>query len=235
MTEATLRVLTWNVHSCIGIDGRLDPDRVCEHIRRIGPDIAALQEVDSRRDRRDGFDLLGGCLAGPGNHRAEVRTVRTPDGDCGHMLVSRWPISAWREHDVSFGSREPRSMIEATIESDLGRVNVLCLHLGLSPRERRAQALTIKALAEADNRPTIVMGDFNEPSGRGAAARILESDFRTAGRFRTWPSIAPLFALDRIWFEPSLALVRAGVQTAARRASDHLPLWADLRRVVTDR
>ncbi|HZD53203.1 MAG TPA: endonuclease/exonuclease/phosphatase family protein, partial [Woeseiaceae bacterium] len=95
MSEATLRVLTWNVHSCIGADGRLDPERVGEHIRAIDPDIAALQEVDSRRDRRDGFDLLGNCL---GDHRAEVRTVRTPDGDYGHMLISRWPISIWREH-----------------------------------------------------------------------------------------------------------------------------------------
>lgn len=128
MTEATLRVLTWNVHSCIGADGRLDPGRVREHIRAIDPDIAALQEVDSRRDRRDGFDLLGDCLGkNTSDHRAEVRTVRTPDGDYGHMLLSRWPITAWREHDVTFGSREPRSMIEATIESELGRINVLCM------------------------------------------------------------------------------------------------------------
>lgn len=227
MSAAALRVLTWNVHSCIGADGRLDPERVRRHIRDIDPDIAALQEVDSRRDRRDGFDLLGDCL---GDHRAEVRTIRTADGDYGHMLLSRWPISAWREHDVTYGSREPRSMIEATIESDLGRINVLCLHLGLSRRERRRQALKIEELAEADRRPTVVMGDFNEPSGRGASARILEQSFRSAGRYRTWPSLRPFLPLDRIWFEPSLSLVRSGVHREARRASDHLPLWADLRR-----
>lgn len=227
MTRPGLRVLTWNVHSCIGTDGRLDPERVCRHIRTIDPDIAALQEVDSRRDRRDGFDLLGHCL---GDHRAEVRTVRTPDGDYGHMLLSRWPISAWREHDITFGSREPRSMIEATIESALGRINVLCLHLGLVRRERRQQGLKIEELAEADNRPTIVMGDFNEPTGRGPIARLLSRSFRSAGRRRTWPSLGPLLPLDRIWFEPSLTLVRSDVHLAARRASDHLPLWADLQR-----
>lgn len=231
MTEATLRVLTWNVHSCIGADGRLDPGRVREHIRAIDPDIAALQEVDSRRDRRDGFDLLGDCLGkNTSDHRAEVRTVRTPDGDYGHMLLSRWPITAWREHDVTFGSREPRSMIEATIESELGRINVLCMHLGLGRRERRRQALTIEALAEADNRPTVVMGDFNEPTGRGPVAHILSRSFRSAGRRRTWPSLRPLLPLDRIWFEPTLSLVRSEVRLEARRASDHLPLWADLRR-----
>ncbi len=231
MTEATLRVLTWNVHSCIGMDGRLDPERVRQHIRAIGPDIAALQEVDSRRDRRDGFDLLGSGLGRPANnHRAVVRTIRTPDGDYGHMLLSRWPISDWREHDISYGSREPRSMIEATIESDLGRINVLCMHLGLNRHERRQQALKIEALAEADNRPTVVMGDFNEPTGAGPVARLLARRFSSAGRHRTWPSTMPLLPLDRIWFEPALKLVRSGVHTDARRASDHLPLWADLRR-----
>ena len=232
MTEATLRVLTWNVHSCIGVDGRLDPERVGRHIRAIGPDIAALQEVDSRRDRRDGFDLLGDCLGkGMDNHRAVVRTVRTPDGDYGHMLLSRWPISAWREHDISYGSREPRSMIEATIDSELGRINVLCMHLGLGRRERRQQARKIEELAEADNKPTVVMGDFNEPTGAGPVARLLARNFRSAGRRRTWPSTRPLLPLDRIWFEPTLHLVRAGVHAEARRASDHLPLWADLRRL----
>lgn len=231
MTEATLRVLTWNVHSCIGTDGRLDPDRVREHVRAIDPDIAALQEVDSRRDRRDGFDLLGNCLGKDlSNHRAVVRTIRTADGDYGHMLLSRWPISTWREHDITFGSREPRSMIEATIESDLGRINVLCLHLGLGRRERRQQGLKIEELAEADNRPTVVTGDFNEPTGHGPIAKLLARNFRSAGRCRTWPSRLPLLPLDRIWFEPSLSLVRSDVHLDARRASDHLPLWADLRR-----
>jgi endonuclease/exonuclease/phosphatase family metal-dependent hydrolase len=226
MTARVLRVLTWNVHSCIGTDGRLDPERVHGHIRAIDPDIAALQEVDSRRDRRDGFALLGDSLG----NRAEARTIRTPDGDYGHMLLSRWPIKAWRIHDISFGRREPRSMIEATIETELGRINVLSTHLGLGRGERRQQGRRIEALAEADDRPTVVMGDFNELSGAGAIGRLLARRFLPAGRHATWPSRRPLFALDRIWFEPTLSLVRADVHLDARRASDHLPLWADLQR-----
>lgn len=226
MTARSLRVLTWNVHSCIGTDGRLDPERVREHIQAIDPDIAALQEVDSRRDRRDGFALLGDSLG----NRAEARTIRTPDGDYGHMLLSRWPITAWRIHDISFGRREPRSMIEATIQTELGRINVLSTHLGLGRSERHAQARKIEALAEADNRPTVVMGDFNELSGAGAIGRLLARTFLSAGRHATYPSRRPLFPLDRIWFERSLQLLRADVYRDARRASDHLPLWAELQR-----
>jgi endonuclease/exonuclease/phosphatase family metal-dependent hydrolase len=104
------------------------------------------------------------------------------------------------------------------------------MHLGLGRRERRQQARKIEELADADNRPTVVMGDFNEPTGAGPVARLLGQSFRSAGRRRTWPSLRPLLPLDRIWFEPTLHLVRADVHRDARRASDHLPLWADLRR-----
>ena len=226
MTAGRLRVLTWNVHSCIGRDGRLDTERVRTCIAAIDPDIAALQEVDSRRDRRDGFDLLGGCL---GEHRAEVRTIRTPDGDYGHMLLSRKEMTGWVHHDVSFRRREPRSLIEALVEFDGSTVGVLSAHLGLSRRERRFQADRLAALAAADDVPTVIAGDFNEPTGFGAASRRLRRHFLSAGRRATFPSRWPLLPLDRIWFEPSLELVATDVWRDATGASDHLPLWADFR------
>ena len=220
-----IRVLTWNVHSCIGTDRRFDPERVKQIIRALDPDIAALQEVDSRRDLRDGFDLLGNTL---GSHSVEVRTVRTPDGDYGHMLLSRFEITTWTHHDLSFRRREPRSLIEARIQTDAGPLSVLAAHLGLNHGERREQANTIAALAAADGLPTVIMGDFNEPTGRGTAERMLGAAFRTIGRPATFPSRWPLLPLDRIWFEASLDLIDTGVDRSARKASDHLPLWADL-------
>ena len=224
--DGRIRFLTWNVHSCIGTDRRFDPERVKSIIKAIDPDIAALQEVDSRRDLRDGFDLLGNTL---GSHSAEVRTVRTPDRDYGHMLLSRWKIAAWTHHDLSFRNREPRSLIEASIETDRGAVSVLAAHLGLSHGERRQQAQTIAALAEADGLPTILLGDFNEPTGNGTAGRMLGRVFHSIGRHATFPSRWPFLPLDRIWFESSLSLIQAGVHREAPTASDHLPLWADLR------
>jgi len=227
--EGRIRVLTWNVHSCVGTDRRFDPDRVKKVIRTVNPDIAALQEVDSRRDLRDGFDLLGSALDFPhDSHRAEVRTVRTPDGDYGHMLLSRWEIKSWTHHDLSFRRREPRSLIEAHIETDAGPLSVLAAHLGLYHGERREQAITISRLAAADRLPTVIMGDFNEPTGRGTAGRMLGKAFHSVGRPATFPSRWPFFPLDRIWFEPSLQLLATDVYRDTPRASDHLPLWADL-------
>ena len=229
MREEVLRILTWNVHSCVGTDRRFDPDRVKNVIRTLDPDIAALQEVDSRRDLRDGFDLLGSALDVPHeSHRAEVRTLRTPDGDYGHMLLSRWEIKAWTHHDLSFRRREPRSLIEAHIETDAGPVSILAAHLGLHPGERREQAITIARIAATDQLPTVIVGDFNEPTGRGAAGRMLGKVFHSVGRPATFPSRWPLLPLDRIWFEPSLQLLGTGVHRDTPTASDHLPLWANL-------
>jgi endonuclease/exonuclease/phosphatase family metal-dependent hydrolase len=176
--------------------------------------------------------LLGDVL---GSHRAEVRTIRTPDGDYGHMLLSRWEITTWTHHDLSCRKREPRSLIEARIRTDAGPISVLAAHLGLHHGERREQATTIAALAEVDQLPTVILGDFNEPSGRGAAGRMLGKVFRSVGRPATFPSRWPLLPLDRIWFEPGLDLIDTGVHRAARQASDHLPLWADLRLQVRTR
>ena len=226
MAAEKFRVLTWNVHSCIGTDRRFDPERVRDIIHALAPDVAALQEVDSRRDLRDGFDLLGNTL---GSHSAEVRTVRTPDGDYGHMLLSRWEITSWIHHDISFKRREPRSLIEASIATDAGTISVLAAHLGLSLGERRQQATTRAALADADKLPTIILGDFNEPTTFGTAHRLLGAKFRSIGRPATFPSRWPVLGLDRIWFEPAFELVASGVHREGRVASDHLPLWADFR------
>jgi endonuclease/exonuclease/phosphatase family metal-dependent hydrolase len=224
--DGRIRFLTWNVHSCIGTDRRFDAERVKSIIKAIDPDIAALQEVDSRRDLRDGFDLLGNTL---GSHSAAVRTVRTPDRDYGHMLLSRWRIASWTHHDLSYAKREPRSLIEASVETDRGTVSVLAAHLGLSHGERRQQARTIAALAEADGLPTVILGDFNEPTGKGTVGQMFSRLFHSAGRHATFPSRWPFLPLDRIWFESSLSLIQAGVHRETPKASDHLPLWADLR------
>ncbi|MGD8906982.1 MAG: hypothetical protein PVG58_08825, partial [Gammaproteobacteria bacterium] len=62
MTVPGLRVATWNVHSCIGTDGRHSPDRVRRLTRSMEADIVALQEVDSRLEGPDSFEELSRAL-----------------------------------------------------------------------------------------------------------------------------------------------------------------------------
>jgi endonuclease/exonuclease/phosphatase family metal-dependent hydrolase len=221
-----LRVATWNVHSCIGSDGRHDPDRIRRIVRMIGADIVALQEVDSRIDGHDGFEDLGTAL---GPDRAHCRTLRTPDGDYGHMLLSLGPIREWTIRDISVPGKEPRSLIDAMIDTRFGDVRVLSTHLGLGRRERTRQVGMLRGLLEHWNAAVILLGDFNEATRFGPASRAFDAGLASAGRWRTFPAKRPILPLDRIWCGPPLHIERSWTLREAGRASDHLPLVADLR------
>ncbi|MGW8370430.1 MAG: endonuclease/exonuclease/phosphatase family protein, partial [Gammaproteobacteria bacterium] len=154
-TEAArIRALTWNVHGFVGRSGRRDHDAVMHAVRELDADVLALQEVDERSrgpedpatfvTLREAFDW----------HSAEARTIHSPDGDYGHILMSRWPMRDSICVDLAVHRREPRMAISAMIESPLGDVRVIAAHLGLSSRERRQQLATIlHHLADVDESP----------------------------------------------------------------------------------
>lgn len=122
----SIRVLTWNVHAGIGPDGRYDLPRIVALVRRHQPDIIALQELDSRgRGITSPFDYLSVAL---GTHAAEAKTISAPDGDYGHVLISRWPLTDIAIHDLSISRREPRRAIEATVRTPTVRcISLRCI------------------------------------------------------------------------------------------------------------
>jgi endonuclease/exonuclease/phosphatase family metal-dependent hydrolase len=227
-----LRVLTWNIHGCVGRAGRFEPDVVAATVAALEPDIVALQEVDARRTLAGGldtFEMLTGAL---GASAFAARTIVTDEGDYGHMLLSRWPLEGCRRLDLSVPGREPRAAILATVRVPGLDVTVAAAHLGLRARERAAQldALTA-ALAggDPDGGAAIVLGDFNEWRRRGVASRRLCPPFQPAAALPSFPARRPILALDRIWCRTPLTPHAARTVTEARDASDHLAVLAELR------
>src|SRR5690606_2091108 len=126
-------------------------------IHKQAPDILALQEVDSRAGRglsQPAFDLLRQALGG---NSAEAKVITAPDGDYGHVVISRWPLTDTRLHDVSTFRREPRAAIETTVETPSARVHVLAAHLGLGLFERRQQAAHLAEVVRSGPRRTIML------------------------------------------------------------------------------
>jgi endonuclease/exonuclease/phosphatase family metal-dependent hydrolase len=221
---ASIRIMTWNVHGVFQLNPNFDIEGVCSIIRHWSPDIAALQEVDSRGRTDDPFARLADAIAG---HSVDARSIVTKDGDYGQVLLSRWPFAAPPViTDVSYQEREPRRAIAARIQSDHGEVTVIATHLGLSIHERHAQARTLAGLVQPTR--TIVLGDFNDwfwvKSVRGVLAQICP--VRT--RLRTFPSRWPLMRLDRIYASRDLTIRAAWTDRKARAYSDHLPVIADI-------
>ncbi len=227
MTAPTIRVLSWNIHGGIGPDGICDLARVVALIRRHAPDVVAVQEVDSRRacGGEPAFAYLKRSL---GEHCVEAKAIVAPDGEYGHVVISRWPMADTRLHDISVTGREPRRAIETTIGTEHGPLHLVAAHLGLSLRERRRQADTLAALAAAGPGPTVMAGDFNDWLWRGRVNSALRRRLPDRTWHRTFPARLPLARLDRIYCRPAGSLVRSWSDDAARHASDHLPVMAEI-------
>jgi len=229
-----LKILSYNIHGCVGRGGKEDAEPVLEVIRKAGADVVALQEVHDEDDvDRSFLNALGGLgyasvLHGP--------TMRKGEGRYGNVLMTRQPVIEEERIDLSYRSREPRGAIRARIGIAGMGVEILTTHLGLGIRERRKQ-LEILAEAlpdwrtESEDVVRIGLGDFNEWMPGGKTRRLLHRLFGHSPRVATFPVLFPFIALDRIYVRPSLALadIRAFRETPADRASDHLPLLAEVR------
>ena len=237
--------MTYNVHGCGGMDGRVSPRRVARVIRGLMPDIVALQEVDFGRRRSRAEDQAAIIARELGMHAVFCPTVTRGDEHYGHALLSRYPIEVVKRarlpHDASSWWQEPRSAIWARINAGGHTVNVITTHLGLGPRERMLQ---VKELMSEEwiggiprEEPVIVCGDFNALPGsvpyKLAAAKLRDVQFPGKGHrpLGTFSSLQPLVRLDHIFVSPHFERQRVRVirNDLTRVASDHLPLVADLR------
>jgi endonuclease/exonuclease/phosphatase family metal-dependent hydrolase len=229
--SATLRVATYNVHGCIGTDGRHDPDRVGAVVAELDADVVALQEftysagvaIESRAPVE--FVALDRyqCALGP---------TRQVAARCfGNAVLARHPIVDVHRIDLSMDGREPRGALATTVDVAGTPVHLLASHLGLRVSERRFQVRQLLSYLDSVRHSLlVVLGDFNDWLPGRSAAHVLDRRMGAAARLRSFPSRRPVLPLDRIWIHPAGILKRMFVHRSAlaRRASDHLPVVADL-------
>ncbi|HSF57149.1 MAG TPA: endonuclease/exonuclease/phosphatase family protein [Candidatus Binatia bacterium] len=229
-----LTAVSYNIHQCVGTDGRRDPQRVAAVIQDTEADIIGLQEVDFNPRGEKKSHQLDYLAKATGMRAIAGPTLRRADSEFGNALLTRREISEVRLHDVSVFGRQPRGVIDAEIACDGRRVRVLVTHLGLAVNERRRQAQSLVKIIREQRETydlTLVLGDINEWRPRGFALYSLNSHLGKAPSPRTFPSFFPVFALDRIWVKPKGALLQIAISSngLARTASDHLPVLAKVK------
>jgi endonuclease/exonuclease/phosphatase family metal-dependent hydrolase len=226
-----LSIATYNVHACLGTDGRYDIDRVARVIREIDADVVALQEVESPNGEAGELDQLSVLATGAGYPPGvEGPTRQCRRGPFGNALLTRLPVETVRRIDLSITDREARGALDVDVRCAGTRIRIIATHFGLRHQERAEQWVRLLDHWSALATPTVLLGDFNHWWWRDRLVAMIDRRLGATPALRTFPSRRPVFALDRLWARPASALRSLQVISTplTRVASDHLPLRAEL-------
>ena len=235
------RLLTYNVHRCVGTDRRLDVGRIVAVIGEYEPDIVCLQELDVGRIRTGSVDQAQAIATGLAMTSRFHPAMRVETEQYGDAILTPHPERLIRADALPTVSGipglEPRGAIWSEIEIDGAAINVLNTHLGLVPREQRLQAAALagSGWVGACTGPTLLAGDFNATSitrPYQTLCRSLQDCQRQLGlkpSVKTFPSAFPAIRIDHCFVSPEIRIraVRSAFSPLARVASDHLPLIID--------
>jgi endonuclease/exonuclease/phosphatase family metal-dependent hydrolase len=235
-----LRIITYNIHRCIGGDRRISPERISDVIAVHQPDVVALQEVDYGQVRPTLYDQAA-IIAERLNFEASwIEKER-----CGNAILSRYPMKMVKAGGLHRPRRwhtlARRGALWVEIVAFGARIQIINTHLGLTPASRLNQAMVLGGPEWLNNPdccpPVILCGDFNTQPG-STVFRFFEERLRyvEALKFngqneKTWPSSHPILSFDHMFISGDLAVeeVKVPADGVVRTASDHLPLFVQLR------
>ena len=223
------RIASYNIRKTIGTDRRRNPERTIEVLNELGADVIALQEADRRFGARASA-LPAHLLEEHSDYRPVTLPHRTGGiGWHGNAILVRRGVEVDLCYALHIPALEPRGAVQADVRVNGIALRAIGMHLDLSGLWRRRQSRAILHHAEqGEKRPTVMMGDLNEWTPQGGCLRDFGHHFAFAPCGRSFHARRPVAALDRIMFA-GLKLIDCGVlmSAAARKASDHLPIWAD--------
>lgn len=237
-----LRLMTYNVHGCRGMDGRFSVERIARVIARARPDVVCLQELDRERARSGRVDQvheIAGRLAKAYRFHA---VSEVDDGHFGNAVLSSRPLRLIESGALAaLETRlrlEPRGVLWVEVEAGDTRLQVLNTHLSILDRERRIQVEDLVewvARARAAG-PLVLLGDLNATRdsrvGRRLASVLTDvvEPHALERTVRTWSGRLPLLRIDHVFATPEVRARHVAIprRRLERAASDHLPVVVDL-------
>lgn len=236
-----LRVVTYNVHGCVGADGLRSVERIAEVLRACDADVIGLQEIDVGRARSGGVDQAEAIALRLGMSAVFGAALYDGRGEYGNAVLSRHPIEHVRTERLPTwrAVSEPRCFVRARVDDPEGAIDVLVTHFGLGPIERLAQARRVAGVLARAPACTVLLGDLNcsrlSPSYRRLARVARDAQLAPVVR-----SVRATYPAGRAWLRIDHVLVARGLEVVgvevpddalAASASDHLPVVATLRRI----
>lgn len=243
--ELSVRVMTYNIHSCVGIDGKVRPERVARVINHFDPDIVAVQEIDAHRPRsgrHDQAQLIADHLRMTHVFHAMLEEEKER---YGIAIFARHPFTIVKTGYLTEAAprqfREARGAIWIQLQIE-GRqpLHLINTHFGLGKDERRHQTEALLGAdwlgAIPDDEPVILCGDFNS-GPRSAVIQQVQTRLRDVQRSvpghkarATFTSVRPLVRIDHVFVSRHFTVDRVELPDTptATMASDHLPVCVEL-------
>ncbi|MBS4095814.1 MAG: endonuclease/exonuclease/phosphatase family protein [Sulfuricella sp.] len=246
--SSDLKIVTHNIHKGFSQFNRhMMLHDLRANLRATQADVVFLQEVVGAHDGHPAryanypelsqYEFLAESVW---EDYAYGKNAVYPAGHHGNAILSRYPIAAWENLDVSAHRFEQRGLLHCEIEAPGWRdkLHCLCVHFGLFARGRRRQLAWLRERIRREvpsHAPLVIAGDFNDWGGE--ACDILAHDLHLTEAFsalegrpaKSYPAALPLFRLDRIYVRG--VHVKSAEVLSGRpwsRISDHAALSATL-------
>ena len=234
--KKTLRVMTYNIHVGVGMDKKLDLQRIADVINRERPDLVGLQEVDRGVRRTEGKDEIVELAKMTSMEFAFAPNLDYQGGKYGVAILSRWPIKK-PVHRMFENKRESerRGMLAIEIEVDKKRVNFVTTHLDYQFDDGRLfETEQLMKFLEGTQGPLIVVADLNDIP-EGSSYKLMRTKFddawvtsRAKGDGFSYPADKPVKRIDHIFYRTGDRVRAKKSWVVATLASDHIPVVAEL-------
>jgi endonuclease/exonuclease/phosphatase family metal-dependent hydrolase len=235
-----IRVVTYNIRAGIqGLDG------VIEDLRRLTPDVIALQEIErgvARSMQVDQPTTIAEALGMQAVFAGAV--VSRVHGEHGVAILSRFPLSDAETIPLPQGhGRWPRVALRVRVDAPTGPFRMVCVHLArpygwplANTTTRLAQIRSLLDRLAGDDLPIVLAGDLNSFP---VSLEVWTLRRRLQSAWRPWrDGWAPSFGLrsigwpfggvkiDHVFHDPAWS--SRGTWSAPRGSSDHRPVVVDL-------
>lgn len=228
--------MTYNIHVGVGMDKKLDLQRIADVINGEHPDLIGLQEVDRGVKRTEGKDEIMELAKMTSMNYAFAHNLDFQGGAYGVAVLSRFPIEniEHRKYE-NLREAERRGMIRVEVKLGKEVISFVTTHLDYQYEDGRVfETNQLLKFLQGVKGPLIVVGDFNdEPSGDAyklMSAKFLDSwiGAKMKDPGLSYPADKPTKRIDYIFTRQTDRIKVKRAWQVTTLASDHLPVIADL-------
>ncbi|BCU79508.1 endonuclease/exonuclease/phosphatase family protein [Luteolibacter sp. LG18] len=238
-SASDLTVVSFNIRNGgRRMDGKYDHAFQQEILKKLKPDLVALQEVDHLTKRNGSVNVAATYAATLGMTSAYAAAMPYDGGAYGAAVLSKLPVVADESIHLPVKDGEPRVCVIRFVKTpDAGVIAIVGVHLdsGKDDTQRLENVRLIVQRLKAVKEPVIITGDFNDVPDSNVLKLFAEAGFRRVvpqGDPASFPADQPRVVIDHVLLRDGngITIQDAGTTVVAEpNGSDHRPLLSHLR------